>query len=54
MKRIILVVVAAMFCTTLFAQEADNTKTGILLNNQHKVVVEARRSAMHFYEIEVS
>ena len=54
MKRIILVVVAAMFCTTLFAQEADNTKTGILLNNQHKVVVEARRSAMNFNEIEVS
>lgn len=54
MKRIILVVVATMFCTTLFAQEADNTKTGILLNNQHKVVVEARRSAMNFNEIEVS
>ena len=54
MKRIILVVVAAMFCTTLFAQETDNTKTGILLNNQHKVVVEARRSAMNFNEIEVS
>ena len=54
MKRIILAVAAAMFCTTLFAQEADNTKTGIVLANENKIVVEARRSAMNFNEIEVS
>ena len=54
MKRIILAVVAAMFCTTLFAQEADNTKTGIVLANENKIVIEARRSAMNFNEIEVS
>ena len=54
MKRIILAVAAAMFCSTLLAQEADNTKTGILIANEHKVVMEARRSAMDFNEIEVS
>ena len=54
MKRIILAVAAAMFCTTLFAQEADNTKTGIVLANENKIVMEARRSAMNFNEIEVS
>ena len=31
-----------------------NTKTGILLANEHKIVMEARRSAMDFNEIEVS
>ncbi|MBO7220931.1 MAG: DUF2807 domain-containing protein [Alistipes sp.] len=54
MKRIILAVVAAMFCSTLFAQEADNTKTGIVLANENKIVMEARRSTMNFNEIEVS
>ena len=54
MKRIILAVAAAMFCTTIFAQEADNTKTGIVLANKNKIVMEARRSAMNFNEIEVS
>ena len=54
MKRIILAVAATMFCTTLFAQEADNTKTGIVLANENKIVMEARRSAMNFNEIEVS
>ena len=54
MKRIILAVAATMFCSTLFAQEADNTKTGIVLANENKIVMEARRSAMNFNEIEVS
>ena len=54
MKRIILAVAATMFCTTTFAQEADNTKTGIVLANENKIVMEARRSAMNFNEIEVS
>ena len=31
-----------------------NTKTGIALANEHKIVMEARRSAMDFNEIEVS
>ena len=31
-----------------------NTKTGILLANEHKIVMEARRSAMDFNEIEAS
>ena len=54
MKRMILAVVAAMFCSTLFAQEANNSKTGILLANKNKIVVEARRSTMNFNEIEAS
>ena len=54
MKRIILAVAATMFCTTIFAQEADNTKTGIVLANENKIVMESRRSAMNFNEIEVS
>ena len=54
MKRIILAVAATMFCSTLFAQEADNTKTGVVLANENKIVMEARRSAMNFNEIEVS
>ena len=54
MKRIILAVAATMFCSTLFAQEADNTKTGIVLANENKIVMESRRSAMNFNEIEVS
>lgn len=54
MKRIILAVAATMFCATLFAQEAANTKTGIVLANENKIVMEARRSAMNFNEIEVS
>ena len=54
MKRIILAVAATMFCSTIFAQEADNTKTGIVLANENKIVMEARRSAMNFNEIEVS
>ena len=31
-----------------------NTKTGLLLANEHKIVMEARSSAMNFHEIEVS
>lgn len=54
MKRIIFAVMGVLLFTTAFAQEADNTKTGIVLANENKIVMEARRSAMNFNEIEVS
>lgn len=34
--------------------EEDNTKTGIAIANEHKIAIEARRSAMNFSEIDVS
>ena len=54
MKRFIIAAIAAIASVTAFAQEADNTKTGIALANEHKIVVEARRSAMNFNEINAS
>ena len=54
MKRLFLAVMGALFFTAAFAQEADNTKTGIVLANENKIVVEARRSAMNFDEINAS
>lgn len=54
MKRMILAMVATLLCVTTFAQEVDNTKTGIALDNTNKIVVEARRSAMNFNEINAS
>jgi hypothetical protein len=54
MKRFIITAIAAIASVTAFAQEADNTKTGIALANEHKIVVEARRSAMNFNEINAS
>jgi hypothetical protein len=56
MKRIFLTVVAAVLCSVALAQTEgeQNTKTGILLANEHKIVVEARRSSMNFTEIEAS
>lgn len=36
------------------AQTEETTKTGVLLANEHKIVVEARRSSMNFSEIEAS
>lgn len=56
MKRIVCVIALSALCATSFAQiDGDmNTKTGIVLANEHKIVVEARRSAMDFDEIEVS
>ena len=54
MKRIIFAVMGVLLFTTAFAQEADNTKTGIVLANENKIVMEARRSAMNFDEINAS
>ncbi len=54
MKRIISIATAILFCATTFAQEADNSKTGIVLANEHKIVMEARRSTMNFNEINAS
>ena len=54
MKRFIIAAIATIASVTAFAQEADNTKTGIALANEHKIVVEARRSAMNFNEINAS
>lgn len=54
MKRTLIALVAIALCATSFAQDLDNTKIGILLADEHKIVVEARRSAMNFNEIEVS
>ena len=56
MKRIVCAIALSALCATSFAQiDGDmNTKTGIVLANEHKIVVEARRSAMNFDEIEVS
>ena len=54
MKRFIIAAIATIASMTAFAQEADNTKTGIALANEHKIVVEARRSAMNFNEINAS
>ncbi len=56
MKRLICAVIFSAICATSFAQGdgETNTKTGIVLANEHKIVVEARRSAMDFNEIEVS
>ena len=39
---------------SITADEEGVTKTGILLANEHKIVVEARRSAMNFNEINAS
>ncbi len=54
MKRMCLLVAATLLCVVSFAQGEDNTKTGILLADEHKIVVEARRSNMNFNEVEVS
>lgn len=56
MKRMILAILFSGVVATSFAQIDGemNTKTGIVLANEHKIVVEARRSAMNFDEIEVS
>ena len=56
MKRVIFAILFSAVAVTSFAQIDGemNTKTGIVLANEHKIVVEARRSAMNFEEIEVS
>ena len=52
MKRIFLTVVAALLCSMAVAQTEETTKTGVLLANEHKIVVEDRSSSMNFKEIE--
>ncbi len=56
MKRLVYTLILSALCVTAFAQGdgETNTKTGILLANEHQIVMEARRSAMNFNEIEVS
>ena len=54
MKRVITALSFAFLCITAFAQGEENTKTGIALENRHKIVIEARRSSMNFDEINVS
>ena len=54
MKRLIATLSLVLLCIAAFAQEEETTKTGILLANQHKIVVEARRSSMNFDEIKAS
>lgn len=56
MKRLLYTLILSALCITAFAQGdgETNTKTGIALANEHKIVMEARRSAMNFNEIEVS
>ena len=54
MKRLIATLSLAFLCVTSFAQGEETTKTGVLLANRHKIVLEARRSAMNFNEINVS
>ena len=56
MRRLLSTFILSALCITVFAQGdgETNTKTGILLANEHKIVMEARRSAMNFNEIEVS
>ena len=54
MKRLITTLSLVLLCVTAFAQGEETTKTGVQLANQHKIVVEARRSSMDFDEIEVS
>lgn len=56
MKRITLLLSLLALCFVASAQ-SDGTfisKTGVALENQHKIVIEARRSSMNFHEIEVS
>lgn len=54
MKRMFSFLAAVAICATAIAQGEDNTKTGVMLANEHKIVVEARRSSMNFDEIEAS
>lgn len=54
MKRFTATLLLTLLCVTTFAQGTENTKTGIAIENEHKIVVEARRSSMNFEEIEVS
>lgn len=50
MKRITTIIILLALALTASAQD---TKTGVALKSQHKVVMEARRSNMNFNEIDV-
>lgn len=50
MKRITSIIILLALALTV---SAEDTKTGVALQNQHKVVMEARRSDMNFNEIDV-
>lgn len=54
MKRLFLIFTATLLCAVSFAQSETTSKTGVMLASEHKIVVEARRSAMHFNKIEAS
>lgn len=54
MKRLIAILSLALLCVTAFAQVEETTKTGVALANEHKLVMEARRSSMNFDKIKVS
>lgn len=55
MKKLFITLSLVALAATVIAQNEGltNTKTGIRLANEHKIVVEARRSSMNFSEIEV-
>ena len=53
MKRLIAILSLALLCVTAFAQVEETTKTGVALANEHKLVMEARRSSMNFDKIKV-
>ena len=56
MKRTLFILAMAILfvANSATAQGETNTKTGIVLANEHQIVVEARRSAMNFNKIEAS
>lgn len=54
MKRIVSALSLMLLSLVAFAQGEATTKTGVALQEQHKIVVEARSSSKFFDEIEVS
>lgn len=54
MRRFIATLSLMLLSLAVFAQGEATTKTGVALQEQHKIVVEARSSSMQFDEIKVS
>lgn len=54
MRRFIATLSLMLLSLAVFAQGEATTKTGVAIQNQHKIVVEARSSSMQFDEIKVS
>ena len=54
MRRFIATLSLMLLSLAVFAQSEATTKTGVALQEQHKIVVEARSSSMQFDEIKVS